>query len=166
MKYNLNQTTMKNSIKFLALGLLAAVLFLASCEDDDDQPNVVETSYKLGELDASGVSGNVTFRKIDNASTLIIVQLDGTKAGDSHPAHIHANNAATGGPIVVDFTPVNGESGRSETTVTALKDGTPITYEGLLQYNGHVNVHKSAAEITIMIAQGNIGSNVSSGTDN
>lgn len=151
---------MKNSIKLFALGLIAAVLFLGACDDDDDgQPGVTEKSFTLNALDNSGVSGNVTFRKIDATSTLVIIQLTGTKAGDSHPAHIHAGNAATGGSIVVDFNAVDGASGRSETTVTKLKDGTAINYEGLIAYNGHVNVHKSVAEIAIMIAQGNIGSN-------
>lgn len=154
---------MKNNIKLLALGLLAAVIFLTACEDDDDSPSVTETTYALNELNSSGVKGNVTFRKIDNTSTLIIIQLTGTKAGDSHPAHIHANNATTGGPIVLDFNPVSGDNGRSETTVTQLKDGTPINYDGLIKYNGHVNVHKSIAEIAIMISQGNIGANASNG---
>lgn len=154
---------MKHSIKILSMVVLAAVLFLVSCDDDDDNPGVVEKSYTLNALDNSGVSGSVIFRKMSATSTLIIVQLTGTKAGDSHPAHIHANNAAAGGPIVIDFTPVDGATGKSETTVTQLKDGTPITYEGLLAYNGHVNIHKSQAEIAIMIAQGNIGSNAPSG---
>lgn len=139
---------------------MAAALILNSCDDDDDDaPGAMETSYNLNTLDGSGVSGTVTFRKIDAASTLVIIQLTGTKAGDSHPAHIHANAAAMGGPIVVDFNPVDGASGRSETTLTRLNDGTPINYEGLIAYNGHVNVHKSVAEISIMIAQGNIGAN-------
>lgn len=150
---------MKNSIKILSIGLMAAVLFLTACNNDDDTPDVIEKRYTLSALDSSGVSGNVTFRKMNATTTLIIVQLTGTQAGDSHPAHIHANSALAGGSIVVDFTPVNGETGRSETTVTALKDGTAITYEGLIAYNGHVNIHKSVAEIAIMIAQGNIGSN-------
>lgn len=165
VKYKLIKI-MKKNIWFLSIALLAGVLFLGACKDDDDKPVVLEQTYSLNELDNSGVSGDVTFRKIDNTSTLVIVQLTGTKAGDSHPAHIHANNALTGGPIVVNFNAVDGESGRSETTVTKLDDGTPITYEGLLQYNGHVNVHKSSSLITIMIAQGNIGANATSGSGN
>jgi hypothetical protein len=83
----------------------------------------------------------------------------GTAAGNSHPAHIHANNAVTDGPIVLDFNPVDGATGKSETSVTMLNDGTAITYEQLIAYNGHVNVHKSTAEIGVIITQGNIGSN-------
>ncbi|HEU5290736.1 MAG TPA: hypothetical protein VFU05_08855, partial [Cyclobacteriaceae bacterium] len=114
------------------------------------------------ELSGSGVSGTVTFHKTNSTTTIITIQLTGTVAGNVHPAHIHGNNASAGGPIVLDLTAVDGTTGQSITTVTQLNDGTPITYEGLISFNGHVNVHKSAAELAVMVAQGNIGSNSNS----
>jgi hypothetical protein len=141
------------------VGLLVAFVLIAGCDDDDEPQSQNETQYALGELESSGVSGTVTFTKMDDATTRISIELTGTMDGDMHPAHIHAGNASTGGPIVVDFSPVDGATGRSETTVTALNDGTPITYEELIAFDGHVNVHKSATELAIMIAQGNIGAN-------
>jgi hypothetical protein len=110
------------------------------------------------------VSGTVTFKKQNNQATLITVQLSGTQAGNSHPAHIHSGNMTTGGPIVLDFNNVDGATGRSETTVTQFNDGTPVTYEQLIAYDGHVNIHLSETELATMIAQGNIGSN-SQGVD-
>lgn len=141
------------------VGLLVAFSVFTGCDDDDEPQSRNETQYSLGELEDSGVSGTVTFTKMDDATTRIVIELTGTVDGDMHPAHIHAGNASTGGPIVVDFSPVDGATGRSETTVTALNDGTPITYEELIAFDGHVNVHKSATELAIMIAQGNIGAN-------
>lgn len=154
---------MKKRTYFWIIGLLTAGLFVMSCEDDDVIAPNNKISYTLSELDASGVSGTVTFRKQNDSTTMITVQLTGTEAGNSHPAHIHANNASQGGPIVLDFNPVDGATGMSETSVTRLNDGTPITYEELVDYNGHVNVHKSATELAIMLAQGDIGSNATSG---
>jgi hypothetical protein len=116
--------------------------------------------YALSEVAASGVSGEATFEKRKNGKALITLALTGTVAGASHPAHIHANNAATGGSIVLDLKNVSGTTGLSATSVSALKDATPITYDQLIAYNGHINVHASEADLATLIAQGNIGSNV------
>lgn len=161
---------MRINWKLTFIGLIAAAFLLGACKDDDNlDPTVTEKVYALSALEnagvSSGVSGTVTFRKIDNTSTRVIIQLTGTKAGDSHPAHIHSGSAGTGGSIVVEFAPVDGATGKSETVVTALKDGTAINYDGLIKYNGHVNVHKSTADIAIMIAQGNIGANSPGGAN-
>jgi hypothetical protein len=161
---------MKQQLKFWIIGLVIVnLLAVTSCDDYDDddnnvQPAVTEKTYTLDPLSNSGVSGTVTFRK-QNDQTMIIVQLFGTVAGNSHPAHIHSGSAGSGGPIVLDFNPVDGATGHSETSVTALNDGTAVTYEELIAFNGHVNVHLSAAELQVMIAQGNIGSN-SQGSSN
>jgi hypothetical protein len=117
------------------------------------------TVYDLNERDVEGISGNITFFERVNGNMLAVIELDGTPENGSHPAHIHANTAAEGGPIVVSFTPVDGTTGRSETTIRSFDDGTPLTYEGLLDYDGYVNVHLSQEELTTIVAQGNIGAN-------
>jgi Cu/Zn superoxide dismutase len=155
---------MKKLWGFCMVCLLAVNFFyMASCDDDDDDKSSqkIEKTYALGPLANSGVSGTVTFKKQDNQTTLITVQLSGTQDGNSHPAHIHSGSAGSGGPIVLDFNDVDGATGRGETTVTNWNDGTAVTYEQLIAFNGHVNVHLSAAQLDVMIAQGSIGSNSS-----
>jgi hypothetical protein len=158
---------MEKQVRFWMMGLFV-VLYFIGCKNDDENntPQNNMQSYTLSELDSSGVSGTVTFTRVNTESTKINIQLTGTQAGNSHPAHIHANKASDGGPIVLDFNPVDGATGKSETMVTQLNDGTPITYEELIKFNGHVNVHKSATELAVMIAQGNIGANATSTTPN
>ena len=143
-------------------GLLIAIPLITGCDDEENAPRTgaVERRYTLSPLNNSGVSGTAVFTKVDDATTKVVLELTGTSAGSSHPAHLHGNDAASGGPIVLDFTPVDGASGKSETMVTALNDGTPVTYEELIGFDGHVNVHKSATELSVMLAQGNVGSNV------
>jgi hypothetical protein len=85
--------------------------------------------------------------------------LEGTVEGGDHPAHIHSNNAATGGGIVLDLKNVNGATGMSVTSANALRDGTAMTYDQLIAYNGHINVHLSPTNLATRIAQGDIGSN-------
>jgi hypothetical protein len=116
--------------------------------------------YTLNPVSDPAISGTATFAKRKSGFTLVTISLTGTAAGGNHPSHIHGNNAATTGPIVLDFTNINGTTGKSLTHVTKLKDNTPITYSQLLAYNGYVNVHLSPTSLATLIAQGNIGSNV------
>ncbi|RZS92573.1 CHRD domain-containing protein [Aquimarina brevivitae] len=144
---------------FLKFLLIVPLLFIG-CSDDDDGATIEATAYTLAEVGGSGVSGTATFTKVNATTTRIDVALEGTPAGGDHPMHIHMNDAATGGGIAITLTNVDGDTGLSTTTVTALDDDTAITYEGLIDYNGYINVHLSANELATIVAQGNIGSNV------
>jgi hypothetical protein len=116
--------------------------------------------YTLNEVADSGVSGTATFAKRKNGKTEITLNLEGTVADGDHPAHIHANSVASGtGGIVLDLKNVNGATGKSVTSANAFNDHTAVTYDELLGYNGHINVHLSAANLGTLIAQGDIGSN-------
>jgi Cu/Zn superoxide dismutase len=119
-----------------------------------------EESYDLLEISGSGVSGVVTFTKRRNDETLITIILEGTVQGNQHPSHIHQNSAVNGGPILIDLDDVNGDSGISKTQVTSLNDGTPLTYEDLINIDGHVNVHLSSENLGTVIAKGDVGANI------
>jgi hypothetical protein len=158
---------MKQFQRFCIIGLLVTnVFYFTSCDDDDENSSQKnERTYALDSLSNSGVSGTVMFKKQNAQTTLVTLQLSGTQAGSTYPAHIHSGAAGSGGPIVVNLTPVDGSTGKSETMVTELNDGTDMTYEQLIDFDGHVNVHQSATQMDVIIAQGDIGSN-SNGMDN
>ena len=120
-------------------------------------------SYVLAQKDVPGISGTVEFAERVNQTTLVTIKLVGTPAGGSHPAHIHENNIATTGNIIVGLNPVNGDTGISKTQVSALVGGAAITYTQFLTRNAYVNVHlNDGAGLSTIVAQGNIGSNVGS----
>ncbi|HLU89524.1 MAG TPA: CHRD domain-containing protein [Cyclobacteriaceae bacterium] len=150
---------MKNLGNYWMACAMAALVVFSSCKDEDEEPRVLSRTYNLASVSDPAISGKVTFTKLDAGSTNILIELEGTSAGNTHPAHIHANSASEGGPIAIDLTSVDGATGMSETTVTQENDGTPVTYEGLLNYDGYVNVHLSPTMLSTLIAQGNIGSN-------
>mgnify|MGYP000368125652 CR=1 FL=1 len=139
--------------------------------DGDGQPGILvfdsgnpsltgdEDKCDLNEVDVNGISGDITFAERKDGTILATIELDGTPDGVMHPAHIHRNNAATTGPIAVSFTPVDGTTGMSVTSVRALDDGTAINYQALEIFDGYVNVHMSAADLATIVAQGNIGIN-------
>ncbi|WP_051907887.1 CHRD domain-containing protein [Flavimarina sp. Hel_I_48] len=115
--------------------------------------------YVLGSVSDPDIMGSATFSQRKDGSALVELNLEGTTDGNSHPAHIHMNSAAETGAIAIDLKEVDGATGRSATQVEAFNDGTSIGYEGLLEYDGYINVHASLADITTLLAQGDIGVN-------
>jgi hypothetical protein len=156
---------MKKLSSFL-LSALVTVFFISCSNDDDDgddmmslMPSGNTISYDLSTKDVDGISGTATFVENTDASVTIRLDISGTPAGGVHPAHIHFNTAAEGGGIALSLAPVDGDSGQSEITVSALDDGTLITYQELIAFDGYINVHLSADELGTIVAQGDIGQN-------
>jgi hypothetical protein len=154
---------MKNFIqpRFMCALLAVILCYLSGCSDDDAGPQLTGESktFVLMPVSNAAISGTVTFAERDDDQVFISIVLVGTQAGNTHPSHIHGNSAAEGGTILLDLTDVDGASGKSETVVNALNDGTPITYDELLAFDGYVNVHSSTSDMGTLIAQGDIGQN-------
>ena len=141
---------MKTLLKLL---LIIPIAFLTSCSNDDDlntifDPFVGDTkTYQLVSVADPSISGEAKFIENVDGSTTVELQLSGTPVGGIHPAHIHFNTAAESGAIAITLESVNGDTGFSSTTVTALNDdqgGTAISYDDLLDFDGYINVHLSA----------------------
>lgn len=120
-------------------------------------------TYALDSIAVPTIKGTATFQERSNGTTLVTLQLQNTPADGTHPAHIHANTAAEGGAIAISLTSVSGATGTSLTEVSAYNDGTEVGYEDLLEYDGYINVHLSAADLGTIVAQGDIGSNALTG---
>ncbi|WGK64680.1 hypothetical protein [Croceiramulus getboli] len=152
---------MKNLIY---LFLAVTTLFTVSCSNDDDAIDMEEEMgrtkvYNLGAVSDNAISGTATFTENEDLTTTVDLELTGTSAGNTHPAHIHFNTAAEGGDIAVSLEAVSGDTGTSTTVISSLDDGTPITYEEFLDFDGYINVHFSVDELGTLIAQGDIGAN-------
>ncbi len=118
--------------------------------------------YKLDAVSGDNISGSITFYERKNSTTLASMQLSGTTPGANHATHIHQNTALAGGSIKIGFNNVIGDSGKSESDITEKDDGTPVTYDELITYDGHVVVHPSPSQFSI-VAKGDIGSNALTG---
>jgi hypothetical protein len=117
--------------------------------------------YQLPEFGVSGVSGTAKFAQRKNGTTLVTITLNGTIADGIHPAIIHIGSVATvgGGPAVKTLNPVVGTTGMSYSNLRTLNDGTPISYDNILVYDGYLAIHQSALIPEVVLCQGNIGSN-------
>ena len=139
--------------KFFVLVSLLVAVALSACGGDTAETQ----SYDLAEIENSGVSGKVIFEKISDTETKIDIELDGTVAGSSHPAHIHVGDAEDNGAIYVSLSPVDGETGKSTITVTKNQEGADVTYEQLIAFDGYVNIHASMDDLAKLLAQGETG---------
>ena len=143
---------------------LSAVFIFTSCDDENTTlipaPNGNSILYNLGSKDVSGISGTAIFNENEDGSITAVLQISGTPDGGVHPAHIHFNSAIEGGDIALTFNPVNGDNGRSVTTFSTLNDGTSISYNEILNFDGYINVHSGAGDqLSTIVAQGDIGEN-------
>ena len=149
----------------MSFAMISGIIFLASCGNDDDMnpdmpmPTGNSKTYDLNAVAVPSIEGSVEFIENDDNSTTITITLQNTPDGGQHPAHIHMNTAAEGGDISLTLGTVDGTTGMGTVTVSALNDGTMITYDQLLAYNGYVNVHLSSSELGTIVAQGDIGQN-------
>jgi hypothetical protein len=142
---------MKNYLK-TALWSIALILFTfmaTSCSDDDDSTPTLQSKVYTLDTVAAGVGGTVTFTEVDATKTAVTISLTGAPAGGVHPAHIHDGVKGSGGAIAFALAPV------TNSTSTIVLDKS---YSELTSYNGYVNVHLSAADLSV-VATTNIGSN-------
>lgn len=155
---------LRKTFRFI-LPIVMGAMLVTSCSDDDGDfiPPIVDggdsETYQLSSVSNPDISG--TAKIIDNEDNSITVELElqNTPSGGMHPAHIHFNTAAEGGDIAITLGTVDGSTGMSSVTFSTLDDGTPITYEELLDFDGYINVHASADDLATLVAQGDIGQN-------
>ena len=62
--------------------------------------------------------------------------------------------------ILLSFTPVDGNTGLSVTNISTFDDGSPFNFSSITDLDAYINVHLSANDLGIILAQGNIGSNI------
>ncbi|WP_431136718.1 CHRD domain-containing protein [Psychroserpens mesophilus] len=130
-------------------------------QGDIGQNELTGTSivYDLATADVPGINGTATFSERVNGEALATIALDGTFDTDTHPGHIHMNTATETGAIAFTFNPVDGATGMSKTNVSALDDNTSFGYTNILDYDGYINIHLSADDLDVLVAQGDIGQN-------
>jgi hypothetical protein len=134
-------------------------IIIAQGDIGENELTGVSTTYVLNEVDASGISGNVTFYARNSGEALAVILLQNTIMGEMNPAHIYSNDVATGGDIIFNFNPVDGDTGMSQTNVAALLDDSLFGYADVLGVDAHINVLLNDLQPPTVISQGNIGSN-------
>jgi len=145
---------MKLKSSFSILALVCTLMF-TSCKKDDAATAVIlqEIAYSIFDVSNSGISGTVTFTQEDNGSTHVLIELDNSDT-TTNPAFINFNSAAEGGEVAITLRAC--ECLISNTTITTFDNGNTITYEGLINLDGHITILDESGNI---VAVADIGSN-------
>jgi len=115
--------------------------------ENTEQEETSPVMVTLAEQNDSGMSGTATL-SAENAKTKVVLNLSGTHQDVPQPAHIHMNSCANiGGVKYALASPVNGNSETVvDVSLAELKNSLPLS----------INVHKSAGEIGVYVACGDI----------
>lgn len=150
--------------RILIAALVAATLAASGCGGDDDGETAggaAETeaagagefvTFDLEELANSGVETGTASLTAEDGSTRVVVEArpdaeEGDTESPPHPVHVHAGSCDDLGEVVHPLTDLTG--GLSQTVVDA-----PLSE--LLDGDFAINLHKSADEIDVYIACGDI----------
>ncbi len=152
---------------------LLIVVFLGSCKEESQQQVSEFTGnkivYSLFQATTDyNVKGTVSFNEKVDGSTAVLVEVSGTEGDNYHPLHLHFGPIDGDGDIAALLTPIHGASGRSETDLNLLSDGTVLSYNDLLAMEASIKVHLSGIgdDAKIVLAGGNVGSAIDKSTSN
>ena len=146
---------MKSPLSILALTL--SFIFFSCAKDDVEKAVILQSAeYSIYDISSSNISGKATFTQEDNGSTHVLIELVGAFTSEN-PAYIRFNSAAEGGLVAITLKTC--ECAISNTTITKLDNGNPITYEGLLNLNGHITIHNGDGPQAPIAAVADIGAN-------
>ncbi|WP_417197202.1 CHRD domain-containing protein [Bizionia sp.] len=142
---------------------ICSTLTFTNCASDDNitelESKLISTTYTLNPVSDPAVIGDARMIKNEDASITIEIKLSGTLPGETYPTNLRVNTAAEGGTVAISLESLNGTTGRSTTRFTTLDDGTEITYEDLLEFDGFIDVLLNNNSPAIVLAQGDIGQN-------
>ena len=143
------------------------ILFLSSCQQDTEESIYSGRQVEYDLYQASTLyqySGKVLIKEFATGQLEINIQLIGEQGDESNffPAHLHYHfYNAPEAPMAAMLNPVNQKSLNSTTVLNQLSDGTPLKYDDIDQFDGHIKVHLASdgPDYQVILVAGNIGSN-------
>lgn len=143
-------------------GIVSFLCLVSACNPSENVSEFTgkQTTYALQKTSQYDVSGTVAFKEKRDGSLVVVVDLAGVSGDSKYPVHLHLGNLSTpGASVAALLTPLYGQTGKSETTLTRLADETALTYSDLADLEACIKIHLSnvGPEKDIILAAGNIG---------
>lgn len=147
----------------LLFSVTALFVISSACSDTSTglEPGDLTGEYVSYELDAtgdSGLTGTLTFAERIDGFAEVTVELSEVPVEKEYSVQINSGTILQGGDLLIKLEPVD-ESGESVTTVSADAEGNTVSYEDLIEINGHLNVYSSENETETILAQADVGGN-------
>lgn len=152
-------------VRMKIFSLLLIFLTYVACSEDDSPVQEFTGAQKVYNLIADpqfyNGSGTVSFRERSDGGVTIDISMDPTGSGGMHPAHLHYGTFdIPDAEMAAMLNPVDASTGQSSTTIYKFVDGSEITYEELLVFDGSIKVHMDdGPNKSIVLAAANIGAN-------
>ena len=108
------------------------------------------TSFEVAPVGDSGLSGKLYVGEYAEDLSVVVLELDGTSAGDAHPSHLHTGDCGSGGGVEIPLADVAGDTGLGVTMIH-------LPFDELLAQDFHVNAHLSAGQMGTIVACGEVG---------
>ncbi|MDF4221117.1 hypothetical protein PXC01_05920 [Maribacter sp. M208] len=156
--------TKKNIFFKRHLLLILLTFSLLNCSKDDDPPATPtgkNKEYNVLNTNFSDLNGTINFAENTNGSTTILVQLNNTFKGIDNPVRLRRNTANIGGGIALELNEIQGENGKSSTTISKLANGTIISYNELSEFDGYLAIEDSSTGV--LVAYADLGPNERTG---
>jgi hypothetical protein len=155
----------------MLLFILMFSLLTWSCQENADTNEFTgnEVTYDLQPASQYDISGYVTMKEKRNGTTQVIVKLTGTSGDGNLPVHLHLGDiTAADADVAALLSPVDAQTGKSETVLSQLANETSITYSDLINLDACIKIHLSdvGPERDIILSGGNIGASVSRSIEN
>jgi hypothetical protein len=133
----------KRGATLIAIAIVVAVPACGGNESGGDE----EIAVPLSELAGSGQSGTATLIPVGDGRTQVVVKVDDPPA-EAQPAHVHPGTCADLDPLPA-YALSSVEGGESDTTLD-------VSLDDLREGDFAINVHRSAEEIRVSVACGEI----------
>lgn len=133
-----------------ALTTLAIIAGAAVAQTPDSVAATHSVVYGVSSVGGSGLSGSVFLGSFGADTTIVVVDLSGTRAGATHPSHVHVGDCGSGGGIRIPLADVDGATGLG---VTLLR--SPLN--AIVSADLYLNVHRSASDLQSIVACGEVG---------
>jgi hypothetical protein len=150
---------MRKVVPYLVLAISLVAGGCSKSEEQEESEGTLETrTYSLHSVDKPEIQGSVKISELENGNSELLLKINGSST-DIHPAYIYSGGENGNGAIAITLEAIECDCEESITVISKLDNGTPITFQGLKAFNGHIKIHQSATELGTIIAQGNIGVN-------
>lgn len=144
---------------------LAIPVLGLSCSSDDNE--IIENDltgralvYDLVSASDENVSGFISFEERIDSSLTVTVEIDVTGEPNLHPVHIHYGNYSDDAEMAAMLNPVDGGTGKSQSEIDRLSNGSVFNFDVLKDFDGHVKVHgDDGPNKDLILAYGLIGRN-------